>query len=300
MASVDRLTREAALNQLIAESLGIDPHVVEQETSLLPATDLVTISTGQLVSLMDKMLDVALAGRVDTEHAGGNGGSQVPPLRLSEAIDGLILASRAEGRADSTLEWYRKRISKFVRFSGDGYIGDFQTSDIRAFTASLYDQGGLSGSYIAGILRAVKRLFSWCEEEGYLVNNPMERIKIPKPDDIEPKFITWGDFLRLLATTQGSSTVDRRDAAEMLVLYDTGCRASELCALKVDDVYLEDEQLKRWEKKVKKERRGPILDAVVQSIRAWLEVRPEVDTDALFVNLGVKNFGEPITPKVFS
>jgi site-specific recombinase XerD len=274
---------------MIAESLGIDPHLVEREISLLPATDLVTISAGQLVSLMDKMLDVALAERVDVEHAGGNGGGQVPPLRLSEAIDGLLLASRAEGKADSTLEWYRRRISKFTRFSGDGYIGDFQASDIRAFTASLYDQGNLSKSYIAGILRAVKRLFNWCEEEGYLLNNPMERIKIPKPDDVEPKFITWGDFLRLLATTQGSSTIDRRDAAEMLVLYDTGCRASELCALKVDDVYLEEEQLKRSEKKVKKERRGPILDAVVQSIRAWLKVRPDVDTDALFVNLDARN-----------
>jgi hypothetical protein len=162
MTLADRQMLKVMLTQVAVESLGIDPRVADQGLRRLPATDSITISAGQLVGLVDKLLDIlsavlAEAGRhADGNEGGGEGRSQV---LLSQAIEQLILATRAEGKAKATLKDYRKKLSQFLDFAGDRYMSDIQASDIRHFLVSLRERG-LSEPYVAGFVRAVRRLFN--------------------------------------------------------------------------------------------------------------------------------------------
>jgi site-specific recombinase XerD len=286
MEPVDRRMLKAMLTQVAVESLGIDPRVASQGSHHLPAAGSITISAEQLVGLMDKLLDILSAVLAEAGYADGNEGGEEewPQVLLSQAIEQLILATQAEGRAEATLKDYRKKLSQFLDFAGDRCVSDVLASDIRSFLVSLYDRG-LSKPYVAGFVRAIRRLFNWCEGEGFIVDNPMQRIKTPELGDPEPKCIEWEDFERLLETTREDTVADRRDAAILIALYDIGCRVSALCGLRCCDLDLAKGLVRVREKKVKKARWKPISRPTREAIEAWLEVRPEVETDALFVSL---------------
>jgi integrase/recombinase XerC len=85
-----------------------------------------------------------------------------------------------------------------------------------------------------GILRT---FFRWMLDEGVITASPLESIAPPvaRADQIQP--FTTAEIEALL--TEAKRTLHaRRDEAIMLLLYDTGIRASELCALSVDDLDL--------------------------------------------------------------
>ena len=99
--------------------------------------------------------------------------------------------------------------------------------------------------------------------------------------------VLWKDererFLRALGELKKHR---KRNRAMMLVAYDTGCRVSELCAL---DVASYDDQRRTLHIiNVKAEdhpsREVPVHPQTARAIRAWLTVRPEVESPALFVS----------------
>lgn len=86
--------------------------------------------------------------------------------------------------------------------------------------------------------QSLNGFFKWlAEEEG--VDSPMVRIRPPKVDEKPPPVMTRDQLSAIVATTTGKSFDDRRDRAILLILIDTGIRASELTGLTSADVSLE-------------------------------------------------------------
>ncbi len=83
----------------------------------------------------------------------------------------------------------------------------------------------------------LRTLFRWLQSEGTIHASPMERIAAPisRADQIQP--FTSEQVNALLSAAQRSRH-PRRDKAILLLLLDTGLRASELCGLKMRDVDL--------------------------------------------------------------
>jgi len=220
-------------------------------------------------------------------------------MLLSEAVEALCIATRADGRSLRTVEAYRQKLTPLVAFLGDPPAELVTTGDLRRFVVHLQEQptrwadhprhteraGGLSPFTIASSVRHVKRLFNFLEAEGVITVNPARRIKTPSPRRVEPKGIAQGDFLALLGTTEGGTVADLRDRAVLLLLADTGCRVGGLCGLRVYDVNL-GTRLARVTEKGGKTRFVPFTRTTAEAIQWWLEVRPQGKGDSLFVGLG--------------
>jgi site-specific recombinase XerD len=217
-------------------------------------------------------------------------------MLLSEAIEELAIALRADGCSPATIKTYRSKLRPLVAYLGaDTPVESITVNDLRRYIADQRDtatkytdhpyhdpiKGGLSDQTIAGRVRTTKRLFNWLEEEGIIQNNPTARIKTPRPRQEEPKAISVQDFKALLETAQTDSPADIRDRAIILILADTGVRVSGLCGLRVKDVHF-DEGLIKTTEKGKKSRFVPFSPLTREALEAWLEIRPTDRGDRLF------------------
>lgn len=225
-------------------------------------------------------------------------------MLLTEAIEALLISTRANGRSIETVKDYRRKLRQLVAFLGDVPIEEITTNDIRRYIVYLEDrptrwsdhpkrcekEGGLSPFTIADHVRAVKRLFNWLEAEGVIEINPTRRIKTHKPKRQKPKGVDLQDFMALLATTEGGSVADLRDRAILLFLADTACRVGGLCGLRVRDLNLEV-GLAELTEKGDKTRLVLFNPPTTEALKAWLEVRPQDRGPWVFVSLGNKASG---------
>jgi len=208
-------------------------------------------------------------------------------MRLSEAIQALLLATQANGRSPETVEAYREKLSYLLTSLGDVAIEAVTVAELRGYVAgqlARVQAGELSPFTVAGRVRALKRLFSFLVEEELLGANPARRIKPPRPRRVTPKGIAHRDLIALLESTQAGSLLDLRDRAIILLLADTGCRLGGLCGLRLGDVDLEARRAEVTEKG-EKTRAVYFLEMTAAALRAWLEARPAADTETLFLSM---------------
>lgn len=220
-------------------------------------------------------------------------------MLLSEAIEALAVATLADGRSERTAGDYRQKLNEMLTFVGDRDVNTITTDELRRFVVGLRTrstryaghparaelEGGLSQASIAGYIRALKRLFTWLVEEGVTTTDPARRIKTPKIARGEPKAYHAEDFPKLLAATAGDDPVQIRDRALLLFLADTGCRAGGAAGLRVADLDFENSTAKLMEKG-SKIRRVPFSEPTATALRTWLVVRPQLDGNWLWVNMG--------------
>ena len=163
-------------------------------------------------------------------------------MRLSEAIDALLLATQANGRSQRTVNVYGENLRYLLDALGDPPMETITVHDLRRYVSAQLarvDAGELSPFTVAGRVRMLKRLFSFLADEEVLSVNPAARIKTPQPRRIIPKGISHEDLRLLLESAEGDSLADLRDRAIILFLADTGCRVGGLCGLQLGDVDIE-------------------------------------------------------------
>lgn len=83
----------------------------------------------------------------------------------------------------------------------------------------------------------VKAFFTWCVDEELITANPSSRLKRPKMPERVVATFTPEHIEKMLATCDTSTSRGFRDYVLLLVLLDTGMRVSELCDLRVQNVY---------------------------------------------------------------
>jgi len=219
-------------------------------------------------------------------------------MRLSEAIDALALATQANGKSPETVKAYREKLGYLLETLGDVAIEAVTVQHLRGYVAGQLaraQSGELSPFTVAGRVRALKRLFNFLVEEGTLEANPARRIKTPRPRRVLPKGIAHRDLVRLLESTEAGGVLDLRDRAIMLFLADTGARLGGLCGLRLGDLDLEARRAVVTEKG-EKSRAVYFLAMTAAALGAWLQVRPEVESGAVFLSMDRwGNAGGPIT-----
>jgi len=226
-------------------------------------------------------------------------------MLLSEALEALCMATKADGGSPATVATYRHKLRPLVNcLSGDVQVETITVGDLRRYVAGLWDEmtlyadhpyhvarvGTLSPFTVSGRVRALKRLFNWLESEGIIEINPVRKIKTPRPRCDEPKAASMVAFRALLRATEGGGLDDLRDRAILFLLGDTGCRVGGLCGLRVQDVDL-DRGLVSLKEKGGKSRLMPVNPPTVDAVRGWLAVRPGDQGPALFVSLSTSKHG---------
>ena len=90
---------------------------------------------------------------------------------------------------------------------------------------------------VATYHRNLRAFFNWLVEQEVLCESPMRKVAAPidRADQVQP--FTEDQVLALLAASRKSRNA-KRDEAILLLLLDSGLRASELCGLNFEDVNL--------------------------------------------------------------
>lgn len=162
---------------------------------------------------------------------------------LQDAIDRFDLDNAARRLTASTRTQYKNSLRIFTNWCAAEGVGSVQAvtpTVIRRYLANLserFNANGepLSAEYIHGLARAVRRLFSFCAEDGLIDTTPFTKIKMPR---LVQRVLTDLDAGEVEAVLRACKF--RRDKAIVSLIVDTGIRANELCALTVADVNLED------------------------------------------------------------
>lgn len=225
-------------------------------------------------------------------------------MLLSEAIDELIIATKANGRMPQTVEGYRRKLKPLLTFLGDVPVEQITVGDLRRYIIHLQErstlwaghpkhqerEGNLSPFTVASHIRATQRLFNWLKKERIIQSNPMEGIEFTQPKEHWPKAISADDFQALLETTKSGTIADIRDRAIIFLLADSGCRISGLCGLRVEDINLTAGRAMVTEKGLKT-RLIFFDEEAKQALEEWLKVRPNDQGPWLFISLGNKAKG---------
>ena len=99
----------------------------------------------------------------------------------------------------------------------------------------------------------------------------MLRMKVPHVPEEPPAVIRPEDRDRLIASVNGRDFDDRRDAAILCLLFDTGMRRGELSGLRIEDVDLDDGRDVAYVGKGRPLRGCPFTSETAQAIRRYLK-----------------------------
>jgi site-specific recombinase XerD len=113
-------------------------------------------------------------------------------------------------------------------------IGHVRREHVEAFVADLL--GKYKAATASNRYRSLQQFFRWAAEEGEIKASPMQHMKSPIVPETAPAVLTDEQLTRLLATCAGNGFAQRRDAAIIRLLLDTGMRRAELASLRTDDV----------------------------------------------------------------
>ena len=214
-------------------------------------------------------------------------------MTVAEAVRRFEGALGELGYSGATQAVYRAAARDFEGWLGSGAaepVTAVRRADIERYQAHLATTG-LSRSTQAIRVRAVKRLFEWCEARGMVFEAPTRGIvETPAETRARPQAASDEELARLLGALDASTAPGIRNRAIVHVLAETGVRRGELTALRLEDLSI-DEGLLRV--------RGssPRVVAMGPEARHWLErylreARPALaargrPTRALF--LGTRN-----------
>ncbi len=156
-------------------------------------------------------------------------------IALEIAIEYFLTAKEAQRCSPWTLRHYRWTLKRFIVWLAGYNITDasqLTPHHIRLFLADLQRQE-MAAWTIHDFARVIKTFCRFLQAEELIPDNPMRRVAMPHMDDkILPAFAS-GDIQALLDACHNA-----RDRAIILVLLDTGVRASEFCALNIENVDL--------------------------------------------------------------
>ncbi len=177
----------------------------------------------------------------------------------------------------NTLEAYMDDALKLLVYLDDCQL-DVETvslDDLHGFAAAIGDLGVAPRSQ-ARIISGIKSLFRFLCLDGFRQDDPSELLESPKIGRHLPDVLSVEEIDSIIGQIDLSLPEGQRNKAMIETMYSCGLRVSELCSLKMEDLYL-DEGFIRVTGKGSKQRLVPISDKAVKEIRLYLTDRCHID-----------------------
>jgi site-specific recombinase XerD len=240
-------------------------------------------------------------------------------LKLSAAVESYLIEAAADRLSPHTLADYRNSFRRLMAYlPDDPPIADLTADDLVGFFAHLAGVVAapagiaprpariISKKQQLNIHTGLSALWSWALRRGYVTEHIVRQVRRPNPE--KPVIVPFShdDLVRLLAACDASEAFTRpgqriadyqrptalRDKAILLLLLDTGLRASELCDLQLRHVDHRNSRITVTGKGTK-ERNLPLGPTCARALRDYIRT---VRSDAAVnqpVFVGMR--GEPFT-----
>ena len=153
-------------------------------------------------------------------------------MEISDFLDYMRYERR---RSQQTLQGYRLDLEAYVAYldtlEGHVTVDTADTEGIRGWIETMMDRGN-SASSICRRLSAVRSMYRYALARGLVSHDPAHIVRGPKKSRYLPQFVREDDMDRLLDSAEwGSDYISTRARTILILLYETGMRASELTSL---------------------------------------------------------------------
>ena len=198
--------------------------------------------------------------------------------------------------SDNTVDAYLTDLDKLLAYLTLENINilDVRLENLEDFSAGLHDIGIHPRSQ-ARILSGIRSFYRFLIMEDYLESAPTELLESPQTGFKLPEVMTVEEIDLLIGSIDRGTKEGQRNRAILETLYSCGLRVSELCNLKLSELYFEEGFIK-VEGKGSKQRLVPISPRAIKEIRLYftdrnlMKIKPGFE-DFVFIS----NFGKNIS-----
>jgi integrase/recombinase XerD len=208
---------------------------------------------------------------------------------LPPTIDQFLQELRRQDLSQLTLVNYKADLVHFARWLkatiGEEFSPTVVTpTDVRAYRAFLITVERRSPATVNRRLASLRKYFLWAKAEKLIADSPTDSIKGVGVQQTAPKALDKRQVDKLLRAAQRDG--DKRNLAILELLRSTGLRVAEACALRLDDIEIGERSGRVIVRSGKGSRHRvvPLNLDVRKALSAYLNIRPTVSNDALFVS----------------
>jgi site-specific recombinase XerD len=218
-------------------------------------------------------------------------------LTFSDAVEGYLLAATARHLSKNTIADYINTFRKFhIYLDDDPIFEEITKEQIEGFLAAQTVAKKTVLNYLTGL----SALWTWAVDNEIVQEQIVHSVSRPKPEKRSIVPYSQDDVKAMLDALTHSSLYTRpgkgksqhslpnqeRNRAIILLLLDTGIRATELCELKIHQLDLQNRRITVFGKG-SKERTIPISHRTAQAIWRYLKTERQEDyiSERLFTTL---------------
>ena len=214
---------------------------------------------------------------------------------LGGVVSAFISTRRLRNLSPNTITFYSQHLNKFLEFMESHYpdvsVEQIGHSILREYVFGLKKRHAPGG--VNHHIKVLKILFKFMVEEGMITENPSKKIPKLKAERIViPTFSNEQVQAMLGVTKQQMDFPGIRNNTLITLLFDTGCRISELLSLMQDNIQFE-EKILTVRGKGGKQRIVPFGDRSLVNLIKYLNKRNKHFGTASVLFL--TRFGDPLT-----
>lgn len=163
---------------------------------------------------------------------------------LNELLEEYLYEIETKSFSKRSITGYKNNNLLFFNFL-KGEFGITEIEEVKTIHIKKYlnfkQKNGLSASYVNTILKNLRSFFRYCEEEGYIKENPTLKAKWSKEPKVIIKTFSNEEVVRLLDVYKFTTYLNSRNKMIIAMLIDTGVRNTELCNIlksNINDRYI--------------------------------------------------------------
>lgn len=193
----------------------------------------------------------------------------------SDLIASFVAYLRSEkGASENTIANYETDIRKFAEWFAKP-LTKVNRKDVQQYIHDLLAKGATART-AARRLASLRQFYCLLLDDGEVTIEPTRNLPVPKQWKTVPRALSQADFERMV-NSLGTSWIDVRDRAMLLVFFASGVRESELANLKLPDLELDSGVAKVWGGKGEKDGIVPLNPPAIAALREYIEsVRPKL------------------------
>ena len=212
-------------------------------------------------------------------------------MLLDDILDEFIFDCQLRKFTERTIKGLKGNNERLFRYLknelGITELEKVKRQHIQSYINYLSEQGRKE-TYINGLIKCFRAFFLYCENEEYIKETPMKKVKWQKEELTVIRTFNDDEVVRMINYYNGRTFLQARNKLIITMLFDSGIRNNELCNIKMEDI---TENAIKIHGKGKKIRYVPLTPAINKMLIRYNRVRknyiidkPRYQTEYLFLS----------------
>lgn len=212
--------------------------------------------------------------------------SELPP-EFNDFLDKQDEYLVKTAHSDCSRKTMRKSVAFVMRYFISIGVEQLSEIDNTRVSAYLLTLSGHAKSTVRGELSRLRIFLSYLHLLGYTTENLAERVPEYRLGGSKSMVKIWEseEINKVLEAIDRSNPKGKRDFAMVSIAAELGVRSKDVCDLKLTDIDWDLCSISFVQSKTRKPNTLPLSENIGTAIIDYLQVRPETDSQYLFVNL---------------